>query len=132
MNTEILRKIFFVVSLVAFIIFLFLIYLDMGKSCPYIWDSSMTICAYIGLFLILSVPIFIFSIIFLFFRRNEKVFVFWKKFTVLFLIIFLPVYLITPNEITDFVPVYKETVALGMATIYTFISVVISAFLLKK
>lgn len=76
----------------------------------------------LNLFLIF-IPIFLFS--FILFKLNSSVFEKWKKFTLIYLFIYIVIYLLSPTQGDGFIWFQRETVSLFGSVIYLVLSLLL-------
>ncbi len=70
----------------------------------------------------ISLPIFIFCLS----SKEEAVFVSWKRFTIIYFLIYLFFIILVPWDWGDvFLPIYKGTVALSLVILYSIISFIL-------
>ena len=87
--------------------------------------SSNTWCAFATVLSMIFLVILFFSAI-LFFIKKELVFIAWKKFTIIYLFIYLFIVIITPWYAGDgFFSIQKDLIALFISVIYLIISLLL-------
>lgn len=99
------------------------------RECPYLPDYSITWCVFFGQFLVLIFPIFIFSFLFVVFKTNDDIFINWKRFTWLYVLVYFLIYVFSPNDHPGLILFYKETVAIGAVIFYSVASLIYVAYL---
>ncbi len=80
----------------------------------------------IAYILTMSIPIFIFSLIV--YKLKERVFLLWKKFTFIYLSIYLFIVIIAPWRHADFSPFEKGPNTLFLLIIYIVLSIIIISY----
>ncbi len=106
---------------------------DYPSACIPIGIQELTnICEATAQYLLVFVPMGVFFVILAIW--NNEIYKKWEKFTLIFLgLYFIIFFVLTPTDAPDFVPFYKETVAIWGMILYAVISMVHIAYLkLKK
>ena len=115
------RSIYLLGSLIFATLFPLSKFLESQASslCPVIGSYYYeTLCRLIGDISFIAVPLFIFSLLFLF-SGNEKVFLSWKRFTVIYLPLYLALAIFTPWYVGDgFMNLQKELVIFIFCGVY--------------
>jgi hypothetical protein len=90
--------------------------------CSYAFDMS---CAkkLTALMLAIFIPIFIFSIVT--YKLKEETFLSWKKFTLIYLFIYLFIIVINPWQPADFSPFEKKSAFMTLVPLYFLISLIL-------
>lgn len=121
------KKYILYVSILSSALVFFLNYLskNYSDSCINIGIySNETLCTLFGLFLLISVPITVFSVINLF--VSESTFLSWVKFTKIYILFYVILVGVFPWRFGDaFLGTEKDQVALYLSSIYFFISLIL-------
>ncbi|MBI2439450.1 MAG: hypothetical protein HYV45_02530 [Candidatus Moranbacteria bacterium] len=127
------KKIFGSVILLfwGYIFLLILLNGDYPPVCIPIGMQELTnLCEVIAQYLFIFVPIGIFFVILI--SWNNEVYEKWKRFTIIFLVLYLVFFIFTPTDAPDFILFYKETVAIGGVIVYAVMSLIYIAYLKFK
>ena len=101
----------------------FLSYFNQSLSLPSYYDNFCCIDDRKFNLFAVSIPLFIFTIIFIIF--SEKNLTSWKKFTFIYLFIYLFIYFISPTHRVDYIWFQRETVSFFGSILYLIISLVL-------
>ena len=98
-----------------------------GTDCEF-YNPPFFDCAsaLLGFFFIIFIPILIFSLVT--YRMKEGIFLLWKKFTFIYLFIYLFIVTIAPWGYDDFFPIAKEIMVMVFGSIYLLISLILIAY----
>jgi hypothetical protein len=107
-------------SCLAVFISIVLVFLESKQSCSYVFNYSISWCAYIVMYLSIFFPILFFALVSSRLKNNNS----WVSFTGWYLFIFLIIYVFTPNESRSFISFDKELLIIFIVPLYSVISVV--------
>ena len=93
--------------------------------CPYKVTFNCSILS-LTLSLLITLPIFLFSLVT--YKMREEVFLFWRKFSFIYLFIYLFIVLISPWRPADFSPFAKGVDSIRMLELYVLISSALIAY----
>ncbi len=88
------------------------------------------VCEAIAQYLFIFVPTGIFFVSLVIW--NNEVYEKWKRFTLIFLALYLVFFIFTPTDAPDFILFYKETVAIGGVILYAVMSLIYIVYLKLK
>ncbi len=89
-----------------------------GYACYDYVNFIFFITLFLGT-LIFFIPLFLLI-------KKENIFVFWKRFTIIYFLIYLFFIILVPWDWGDvFLPIYKGTVALSLVILYSIISLIL-------
>jgi hypothetical protein len=99
-------------------------WMRMTTGCSYWTFIYLPWCLLFSMYLIISLPL---TVIAIFLRNNSDLFNKWFNFTRVYLLIYLFIYLLSPDEGAWLQPIYKENVALVSFFLYPVLSMIIIA-----
>lgn len=116
-------------SFLGVVLMFFMESIHSSSKCIVIGDYQYeNICRLFGLLAFISIPILFFATISLF-VKNEAVYNMWRKYTLLFLVGYLLLVIITPWYWGDgFMSIQKDVVAFSLSGLYTLISLILIAY----
>ncbi len=91
-----------------------------------------TTCQLVGDITLITFPLFVLSLLFLFFNK-ETIFVYWRKFTFIYIFIYLFISIITPWYAGDgFFNIQKEITIVALCVLYFIISIFLIIYKSRK